>query len=50
MNQGKYIFSQVAEFIPVPSWQRNNIKELFQLVEAEQTQDDGQLQLEFEAC
>jgi len=29
---------------------KDNIKDLFQPVEAEQTQDDGQLQLEFEAC
>lgn len=28
----------------------DNFKELFQPLEAEQTQDDGQLQLMFEAC
>ena len=29
---------------------KDNIKELFQPEEAEQTRDDGQLQLEFETC
>jgi hypothetical protein len=29
---------------------KNNIRVLFQPVEAEQSQDDGQLQLEFEVC
>ena len=29
---------------------KDNIRELFQPVEADQTQDDRQLQLEFEAC
>jgi hypothetical protein len=29
---------------------KDNIKELFQPLEAEQIQDDGQLQLMFEAC
>jgi hypothetical protein len=29
---------------------KDNIKDLFQSVEAEQSQDNGQLKLEFEAC
>jgi len=29
---------------------KDNIRDLFQPVEVEQTQDDGQLQLEFDAC
>ena len=85
MNQGKYVFSQITEFISQRCWDLDrlyrfgllnsffvirekrrpkfevpegedllegpdNIRQLFQAVEAEQTYVDGQLKLEFYYC